>query len=220
MLVTKNISDCDNFDANSYETPDRWAAQIAKLILPSDRLILEPCAGTGQIAKYLPQDRIIHCNEISFARYEAGRCNIPHGRWLNEDFLKLNWGYEYDLVISNFPFSKAMEFVGRSLSLLNRNNPSARILVLLPINVFSSVSRSDALKSLDCHIHRVYLIPGRVDYLKEGVPMSKCQKVVNGVPQVKNGKPVPTSGRHLNDAVWDIRPGKKEGAIAFLDEVV
>jgi hypothetical protein len=78
----------------------------------------------------------------------------------------------------------------------------------MPLDWNCSQGRAKAWESLNAHIHHIYPIADRVDYLKEGIPMSKCQKIINGLPQFKNGKPVMNSGRQCYDAVFDIRLGK------------
>ena len=79
--------------------------------------------------------------------------------------------------------------------LLNRNNPDARLLYLLPVDFCSSVERGQAFQALDCHIYHEYRILNRVAYIRDG----KAYK-----------------GRQIYDAVFDIRPGNQTGAISFL----
>jgi hypothetical protein len=58
------------FTSDDWETPDSVAKAIASLVLPSDFDILEPAAGRGQIAKYLPRDRRVTLNEIKVNRFD------------------------------------------------------------------------------------------------------------------------------------------------------
>jgi hypothetical protein len=62
----------EEFTNNDYETPEHIAKAIAGLILPSDHYILEPCAGTGQIAKEIDSDKNIDCVEIKLSRFLQG----------------------------------------------------------------------------------------------------------------------------------------------------
>ena len=208
------------FNKNDYETPDNIAKAMAKLILPTDRYILEPCAGTGQVVKqfiniYLSPGcniKQVMSNEINSIRYQKLKKSIPPLFYAkNYDFLEAEIEYkgEWDLIITNPPFDYALEFIAKSLTLLN-DKPESRILFLLPIDTFSSQGRAKQLQELDCHISKIHIIPGRIDYLKNGVPMSKCQKEIDGVPQFKNGKPVMCSGRQVSDAVFEIKKGKGE----------
>ncbi|WP_193199824.1 hypothetical protein [Nostoc sp. MG11] len=96
--------------------------------------------------------------------------------------------------------------------MLNPNNPSARLLFLMPFDIFQAKSRASAFSKLDAHIHHVYPIVGRVDYLINGVPAS--QTYVE-----KGGKLVRRSGRQTCDAIWDIRPSKQGGCTTFIDSL-
>ena len=190
---------------NDYETPDWLSKAMANLVLPTDIEILEPFAGSGQIAKYLPSDRSVKCVEIKYSRFSRGKDNAPFATWVNGNFFNDTFKYGCDLIISNPPFSLCIEAVVKSLELLN-DSPNSRLLFLMPLDWNCSQSRAKAWESLDAHIHHVHPVADRVDYLKDGILMSKQQKILNGVPQFKNGKPVMNSGRQCYDAVFDIRP--------------
>lgn len=216
----------ESFTNDDYETPDKEAQAIASLVLPTDINICEPFAGSGQIVKYLPSDRSIDAVEIKLSRARKilewnDRRNRNLVVWEGMNFfetftIKGNLRV-YDLVITNPPFSLCMEAIAHSLKLLNPDNPTARLLFLIPLDTFSSQARSEKLKSMDAHIHHTHLIPKRVDYLKDGEAMSKCQKNKDGVPQFdKNGKPIMNSGRQCYDAVFDIRLGKENPSTTFL----
>jgi hypothetical protein len=211
-----NLPATTDWTNDDWETPNNIAQAMSELVLPGDEYILEPCAGTGQIIKHIlhPESCSILCMDINKSRVEKGRCKSPDCTWLCSDFLRshIEPVTEFDLVITNPPFSKCMEFVGRSLSLLNPNNPSARLLFLMPSDIFQSKSRANAFSQLNAHIHHIYPIVGRVDYLINGVPAS--QTLVE-----KGGKMVKRSGRQTCDAIWDIRPGKQGGCTTFIDSL-
>lgn len=183
--------------ADDWQTPDSVASSMAKLVLPTDRLILEPCAGTGQIVKFLPIDRTI-ANELNPRRYQHGLNNIPAKMWLNQNFLHDEFPCQgkYDLIITNPPFSLCVEFIERSLKLLNKDNPDARLLFLLPLDWNCPLGRSKDWNDLEAHIYHEYRIKGRVAYLDS-----------TGTPQ---------SRRQCSDAVFDIRPGRRTGAVTYL----
>lgn len=204
-LFGQSVTVSDDFTNDDYETPNWLAAAMANLVIPTDKRILEPFAGSGQIARYLPSDRSIECVEIKYSRFLQGKDNALFATWVNGNFFNNTSTWGYDLIISNPPFSLCVEAVAKSLELLN-DSPNSRLLFLMPLDWNCSQSRAKAWECLDAHIHHVYPIADRVDYLKDGIPMSKCQKVLNGVPQFKNGKPVMNSGRQCYDAVFDIRP--------------
>jgi adenine-specific DNA methylase len=217
-----SIRSVEEFTSDDYETPDKEAQAIASLVLPTDMKILEPFAGSGQIVKYLPSDRIIDVAELKSSRYMKLVELHNHCFAYNGSFFEFFHGFkfvhdnDYDLIITNPPFSLCMEAISHSLKLLNPDNPTARLLFLIPLDTFASQGRSEKLKSLDAHIHHTHLIPKRIDYLKDGEPMSKCQKTINGIPQFKNGKPIKNSGRQCYDAVFDIRLGKEQATTTFL----
>lgn len=193
-----------DFTADDWETPDNVASSMAALVKTSDRRVLEPAAGSGQIAQFLPTGS--NCCEIKPYRVSLGRQKAPQCHWIQADFFELDLespllgnsnqaSQGYDLIITNPPFSRCIEFLELGLKLLNRNNPQARLLYLLPVDFCSSVERGQALRALDCHIHHEYRILNRVAYLRDG----KAYK-----------------GRQIYDAVFDIRPGTQSGAISFL----
>lgn len=192
------------FTADDWETPDDVACRMAGLVRPSDLRILEPAAGSGQIAKYLPSGSF--CCEIKSNRVALGQKKAPQCHWKQYDFftlaielIRLNEKnearYGCDVIITNPPFSKAIEFIEQGLTLLNRDNSNARLLYLLPIDFCSSIKRGMAFKALDCHVYHEYRIMNRIAY-------------------IRGGKSV--KGRQIYDAVFDIRPGRKPGAISFL----
>ena len=220
----------ESFTNDDYETPDWLAKAMCNLVLPTEKYILEPFAGTGQIVKHLPSDsealrrnRITDAVEIKPSRFRSLSLLPPQkrtGSLYQSNFFEMqkwDFGSEYDLIITNPPFSLCVEAIAHALTLLNLDNPDARLLFLMP-----------------------------VDYLKKGIPMSQCQKIKDGVPQFdKNGKPIMNSGRqcldwncaqsrakkwgkldaHIHhvyriakryDAVFDIRPGKINPSTTFL----
>jgi hypothetical protein len=214
---------------DDWETPDDVAKKMAGLIKGDDVLICEPCCGTGQIIKYLP----LHTTELTCCEINSERSAkaLEKTRYWNykdtlytSDFLgdiayKLNWIGYFDVVITNPPFSKCVQFIERSLELLNPDNPNARLLFLLPVDWMSAKGRAEHWRRLDAHIHHVYLVEGRTDYLKNGVPASQLPKVCkhsgNVILHPINKKPVMMSGRQLSDAVFDIRQGK-DGCVSYL----
>src|SRR6516164_6051140 len=86
-----------------YETPD-W---LIKAIIPhlqqyQPRRILEPAAGQGAIVRVLEQafpEAVIEQGDIS----------------TGQDFLAHEYASPYDLIITNPPSSRAMEFIQRAL---------------------------------------------------------------------------------------------------------
>jgi hypothetical protein len=218
----------EEFTPDDYETPDYIAKAICDLVLPTDICILEPFAGTGQIAQHLPKKTInVYCNEIKKVRVDAAN-KIDNHIWYRGDYFSprsniskdiLLHEITFDLIVSNPPFSLCLEAIAHSLTLLNSSNPTSRILFLMPLDWNCSKSRAQRWDELDAHIHHVYRIPERIDYLMNGKPCSRTQKAKDGVPVFKpSGKPEMMSGRQCYDAVFDIRLGKKSGATSYLGE--
>ena len=214
------------FGKCDYETPDKEADLMAKLVLPTDKNILEPFAGTGQIVKALLSNKSHKFNlvahELSLSRYEKlsqlkqHYYNLFVGHIDHFDYFGKN--FDYDLIITNPPFDTAIKGIKHSLTLLN-DKPESRLLFLLPLPFFSSQKRSKELKALNCHIAAVHMIPWRIDYLKDGKPMSQCQKEINGVLQFKEDEitPIMNSGSQEYHAVFCIKKGKKpDSNINFL----
>jgi hypothetical protein len=209
----------EEFTNDDYETPDAIAQAIANLVLPTEKYILEPFAGTGQIVKYLPSDRIIDVVEIKRSRYLQLIQLKNHCFTYNGSFFEFQHGGYYDLIITNPPFSLCIESINYSLEFLNPDNPDARLLFLMPLDWNCAQSRAKVWNELDAHIHHVYRIPKRVDYLINGVPCSKTpKKLDNGKDMINplSRKPIMMSGRQCYDAVFDIRLGKENPSTTFL----
>jgi hypothetical protein len=169
-----------------WETPPEIARKMAGLVRFTETC-LEPAAGRGAIAKHLPEG-LTDCIELNPQRVLDGSAYHPKAHWINNNFLLLPPRPVYDVVITNPPFSLALEFIEHSLKWLGKGNPNARLLYLLPGDIFASQARCDAFEALDCHIHHRYRIRGRVGYIREGVVFDQ---------------------RQVYDCVYDIRPGKQ-----------
>lgn len=162
-------------DSDDWETPDgtggsmRLAQTIASLIpsVPGNQ-ILEPAAGTGRIAQYLPDGAV--CFEIKTARVAKGQGRAPHCHWHQGDFLKAKFDHEFKVVVSNPPFSCAIEFLAKTEEVLERGG---EVFFLLPMSFFSPKGRANQLQELeDRGLMRTVLYPiaGRVGYLWADIP--------------------------------------------------
>jgi hypothetical protein len=184
----------EDWTSDSWETPPEIASKMADLLRDDEYVILEPAAGRGNIVRHIPigplsagQDRGVFAVELNPKRVAEGKLLAPKAVWQQGNFLSMQLQPEYDVVISNPPFSLAMDFLEHSLLWLYPENRNARLLYLLPGDFFASQERCDQFEALDCHIHHRYRIRGRVAYIKEGVQVE---------------------GRKIYDCVYDIRPGK------------
>ncbi|MBD6620017.1 methyltransferase [Komarekiella sp. 'clone 1'] len=199
MTVIESASTI-NWTPDDWQTPNEIARLMTQLVIPSDSFILEPAAGTGQIAKYIPhpESRNILCLDINEQRVNLGQHNAPDCNWLVADFLRdeIEPATLFDLIITNPPFSKCVEYIERSLELLNPDNPEARLIFLLPLDWNCSKARGAHWQRLNAHIHKEYRIMGRVAFLDaEGVPRSR---------------------RQCCDAVFEIRPGRVDSGVSYL----
>jgi len=82
-----------------FETPEHIAKQLIKLAdIQPDETVLEPSAGKGAIAKYIPNCDCIELNELNRKHLIENGFNI-----VGEEFLKFET--KYDVIIANPPFS-------------------------------------------------------------------------------------------------------------------
>ena len=173
-----------------YDTPDNIARAMAELVYGE---ILEPAAGLGAIAKHLPIGS--SCIEVDYERYKVGREVAQLCHWRCMDFLDTSVTTQaFDTIITNPPFSKLLDFIEVGLQ---RIKPSGQLVYLMPLSWRASKGRAKRWEALDAHIHQELLIPGRVDYLTDGLPMSQQLR--------SDGKR--NSGRQESDAVFIIKPG-------------
>ncbi|XHX80827.1 MAG: hypothetical protein RBJ76_13110 [Stenomitos frigidus ULC029] len=193
LVDTELFQPTDGFDQDAWETPTWLAREFAGLVKPTEKRILEPAAGSGMVAQFLPLGTV--CVEIKEDRVFEGTIRAPQCHWHRQGFFSFEAEAPFDLVISNFPFSTAMLFIEKSLQLLDVTNPEARILALLPTNFFQTQKVAKAFKTLGAHVHHKYEIVGRVAFLKQGVEKQ---------------------GRQCDDAIFDLRRGTDGDAISYL----
>ena len=132
-----------------YSTPD-WAVESIVHVLSEEiegaRLIIDPCAGEGEITKFLPsgktfaielhEDRAKKCAEITTC-YQGDFLKI-----VGENELLVNC----DLIIANPPFSQALEFIDRCQRVATTS------AVLLPLSFLGSATRRSWLSGHDFHL--------------------------------------------------------------------
>lgn len=125
----------DHVSHQFYPTPERLAeeavARAAQGASDGD-LWLEPSAGTGSLAKHVPEQASLHCieiNELHAKILEAqGFRNVTQG-----DFLELaeHTAQRYDRIVMNPPYSQGrwMAHLGAAADLLTE---SGRLVAILP----------------------------------------------------------------------------------------
>lgn len=179
------------WNPDNWETPDEVAKYMASLC-NEDECVLEPFAGTGQIAKYFNCEWII-ANELCPIRRKKLWATIEfnddeisiYDDSFSDGFLHL-YEDEVDVVCTNPPFSRIVEAIACGLKFLNPKSPNARLLYLLPHDWDQAKGRNESFREMDCHIHHIHKIVGRVAYLKDGLSSPR---------------------RQVYDAIFDIRPG-------------
>lgn len=88
-----------------FPTPDNLAKRIVAManIMPDD-ICLEPSAGRGNIAKYLPNCDCIELNEDNRKNLIENGFNLVH-----DDFMTFEPSKEYDVIVMNPPFCKGQD---------------------------------------------------------------------------------------------------------------
>ena len=126
-------------------TPPALAKAIVKEVYPVG-LVLEPCRGTGNIFKELPQG--------------AEWCEIDEGK----DFFK--WTEKVDWIVTNPPFSQWRKFLKHSMEVAE-----VGIAFLCTINHLWLKARMRDIREAGWQIQSIYTIDGPI----EGWPQSGFQ---------------------------------------------
>ena len=172
--------------SDDWETPDEVARAMQKLTLPSDRYSLEPSAGSGQIAQFLPNRSRVTCIEPNGYRYQLGSARMPLQQWLNCEFPLRQSKVKFNLIIGNPPFSKLQQFIEGGLASL-LDTPTSRLIYLLPLDWMCPQKVSKWWAASGGYIHEYHPIKGRVAYLKNGQPVEGRMRC-DGVFVIKRGK--------------------------------
>lgn len=104
--------------------------------------ILEPCAGNGNIIKALQERGYTSIKAVELRKEEAENLNnmLGYGNFAIADFLTLNPKHigDIDVVITNPPFSLAMEFLQKSLEIVKNDG---KVILLLRLGFLASRKR-------------------------------------------------------------------------------
>lgn len=144
---------------------------------------LEPCAGEGHIAEVIKKhypDAIIDCIDIENRGYDGTQI---------ADFLKFDTSKKYDAIITNPPYSLALEFIQKSRELLTDNG---KIAMFLKLQFLEGEKRRDLFDNFPPTT--IYVFRKRMATWR------------NGEPKDENGKKWATTICHAW-FVWD--NGKK-----------
>lgn len=90
--------------------------------------VLEPGAGSGNIIKTLQKYGDFSIDAVEIRPEEAQHLQDLDVNVIIDDFLSMDLGKKYDLIIGNPPFNQAIEFVEKCLGLLK---PGGRLIFLL-----------------------------------------------------------------------------------------
>jgi hypothetical protein len=142
-----------------YETP----AWLTEAIIPilrehlypiEDPRTLEPAAGQGAILRVL---------EEAFPNAVIDSGDIGTG----QDFLTYPYDPHYDLIITNPPYSLALEFIQRAMAFrhFHHHNHHPVICMLLRVNFLGAQKRARWLRE---HTPSIYVSPRRPDFTGEG----------------------------------------------------
>ena len=105
--------------------------------------MLEPGAGSGNIIKTLQKYGDFSIDAVEIRPEEAQHLQDLGVNVIIDDFLSMDLGKKYDLIIGNPPFNQAIEFVEKSLRLLK---PGGRLIFLLRTAFMESVLSSGSRK--------------------------------------------------------------------------
>ncbi len=133
-----------------YETPE-WLTEaiVPQLARYNPRRILEPAAGGGAIVRVLRR---------AFSTAVIDQGDISTG----QDFLTHPYAGPYDLIITNPPYSLALEFVKRALPL---HASRGAVVMLLRMNWLGSQERAPWMR---LHTPSMYVTPRRPSFINGG----------------------------------------------------
>lgn len=151
----------DKEPADFYPTPE-WAIEVvAKKEKMKCESFLEPACGDGRIFNYV---YAMYYTGIDIQQnlIEKVRLTYPTYNLYTHDFLTMDFGQtKYDLIMTNPPFSIAMDYLTKCLSLLTEGG---RCIMLLRINFLATKIRLDFNRE---HMPaRIYLLAERPKFVK------------------------------------------------------
>jgi hypothetical protein len=143
-----------------YETPEWFTAaaydELSLRLPPGPLTILEPAAGTGRMVKVI---RKMFPDDTLFARDLNGFEGAP-----GVDFLKSEPEPEFDLIITNPPFSYAQEFIDQALAC--RKSRESVVAMVLRLNFLGSIKRAAWFRQ---RMPDVYVTPKRPKFVPKGM---------------------------------------------------
>lgn len=139
--------------------PDAINRLLAVTTLNKEKEIWECACGEGHLAKRL----------MDFGYKVKSTDLIDRGFGFgNVDFLKVNETPEYDgTILTNPPYSKALEFCQKALSLVSKGN---KVYMFLRIQFLETTKRGDWFKSGKSGLKTVYVFDKRIGCWMNGKP--------------------------------------------------
>jgi hypothetical protein len=131
-------------DQDKYYTP-RWCIEklVERIDFTTVRSFMEPCAGDGRINDYIPNGIV------------KWSCELDRG----VDYLTHLVQYKDDLIITNPPFSKSIEFLTKSL------NEALTVCYLQRLNWLGSKTRKDFWNNNTPD--KLFILAQRPQFMKE-----------------------------------------------------
>ena len=152
----------DRIKDDAYETPDWLTEAILPEVLPTkwgnpneEFNILEPCCGTGRIIECIEKFNTpapLCIDAIDIRDSGTGRVG---------DFLEETPEPIFDLVITNPPYSLAMEFIQHGMKFLR--NADSRLVYLLRLGFLSSKKRAVWMRE---NTPSIYVTPKRPSFFE------------------------------------------------------
>ena len=109
--------------------------------------ILEPCAGDGAIIKELQREGYCNIKAIEIRPEETQNLNelVGYGRFAIADFLTMSEKHtgRPDVIITNPPFSLAMEILEKSMKIVSEKG---KVILLLRLGFLASDKRFDFMR--------------------------------------------------------------------------
>jgi phospholipid N-methyltransferase len=139
-----------------YPTPAPIAARVVELAgIQPGHTVLEPSAGTGSIARYVPQDTQLTCVEIADLHCEVLTSRVRWASVKQGDFLELATQLgSFDRVVMNPPFS-AGRWQAHTKAAAHALAPRGVLVAVLPASAAGKVAGllgpGFAVEDLDCY---------------------------------------------------------------------
>lgn len=127
--------------------------------------MLEPGAGSGNIIKTLQKYGDFSIDAVEIRPEEAQHLQNLGVNVIIDDFLSMDLGKKYDLIIGNPPFNQAIEFVEKCLGLLK---PGGRLIFLLRTAFMESDQRFEFWQREDHQLAGLYTLHKRPSFTGHG----------------------------------------------------